>query len=707
MDDEEKELELSIKKELEDIIDINVLKNILLNYRVSIDFDDFKTNDEKVNILRQRIYQDDQIICDMKKKYYEKVNKKPAYIEYKETETKNKKIEDYKDFLHDGIQLYKHQIKSVNFMWACEKTNNHGIKGGLLNLTMGLGKTLISLIYIFMTRSNNKYPSLVITKKGLLTEWQQNADALLKPEFASRIFYMHSSMNQNFDALDLESLSDYDIVITTYDVCLQICDKENYWADNFKVLTSGEKTAEEKKSRKKALFIFKQKYGIFRLNSIGVKLIYGIPWYRVICDESHKLSNDQSQVFRAIMSISTLYSWGLSGTPYKNYESDIWSQLRFLGFNEVDNPTKFNIELYKSLDLYKNILRMNYDDANIKMPAKNSFTIECDFSPAERYLYIAIYEFLVTKIKLAQEKKILYGDVLATFLRLRQICIIPRLIFSKLKENQKMEIPILMDKETVFYKKCAKMLKLVEIIKGIQTRKEKVIVFSQFSKSLVMCKDILKDYGIVSEIITGETYPSVRNSIIESFKKEGELDILLINYLVGSEGITLIEANNCVMLEPYWADYIHQQAYGRIWRIGQTKPCNIYYLYIKNSIEQRIVNICFNKKMEAKEYLDMEVPDSEKKPTLSLASIAKLLQMNPEDIGRFVEQDVKDEVKTLCLFIESKISENEKQRTQRMITQKKKVEEEKEEKGENEEDKKDDDKELKPIFSRKVKCEYK
>ena len=111
--------------------------------------------------------------------------------------------------------------------------------------------------------------------------------------------------------------------------------------------------------------------------------------------------------------------------------------------------------------------------------------------------------------------------------------------------------------------------------------------------------------------------------------------------------------------------------------------------------------------MEAKEYLDMEVPDSEKKPTLSLASIAKLLQMNPEDIGRFVEQDVKDEVKTLCLFIESKISENEKQRTQRMITQKKKVEEEKEEKGENEEDKKDDDKELKPIFTRKVKCEYK
>ena len=170
--------------------------------------------------------------------------------------------------------------------------------------------------------------------------------------------------------------------------------------------------------------------------------------------------------------------------------------------------------------------------------------------------------------------------------------------------------------------------------------------------------------------------------------------MLLINYVVGSEGLTLVEANNCIMLEPYWADYIHRQAYGRIWRITQKKDCNIYYLYINNSVEDRILDICHNKNVEEKQFLQKDDDFGQKKQTLSLSHISELLTSQISDVVIHIDDGVKREIEKFCAFIEEKVSESNRQ----------KIEKEKVKKQDAIRVKKE--KLTEPVFNRK-KCEYK
>ena len=699
---EEKELESFVKINIESM-SLDELEELLLEYNVQdIDLSDIKTDDGKRDKIIKIIFANDDIVCDLKRQAYALLNDEPEPYEIVDVLVEDKTFVHPTEFLRDGITLFDHQMDALNFMNECEECKfekictdpgdgNHGIKGGLLNLQMGMGKTLISLLYCLCTRQNSYYPSLVVTKKSLVTEWKENVENLLKPEFAERVYYLHSSINVDLSSLTTENIDKYDIIVTTYDVCRNACSSKNFWANNFKVLKTSELEEEEKQSRSKHIFVYKQESGVKRENLKGVDVIYGVPWVRVICDESHKLANDQSQIYRAIMSISTLYSWCLSGTPFKNYSSDIWSQLRFLGYDDVENPSEFSMKLYNEQKLYNNVLTVTYEDYNIQMVNKIEHDIKCEFSANEKYLYLVMYNFLLEKIKMAKEKKLLYGDVLASFLRLRQICIIPRLVLEKYP--QPANIPMLMKDDGDFYGKCAKMKKTVDIVHEVLERKEKVIIFSQFSKSLKMCKDILQAYEIESELITGDTYTSTRDFIFDKFKN-GNLDVLLINYVVGSEGLTLVEANNCIMLEPYWADYIHRQAYGRIWRITQKKDCNIYYLYINNSVEDRILDICHNKNVEEKQFLQKDDDFGQKKQTLSLSHISELLTSQISDVVIHIDDGVKREIEKFCAFIEEKVSESNRQ----------KIEKEKVKKQDAIRVKKE--KLTEPVFNRK-KCEYK
>ena len=53
-----------------------------------------------------------------------------------------------------------------------------------------------------------------------------------------------------------------------------------------------------------------------------------------------------------------------------------------------------------------------------------------------------------------------------------------------------------------------------------------------------------------------------------------------------SVGITLTKAHKAIFIEYPWSPSIMAQAQDRIHRIGQTQPCEIIYLYAKDSIDE-------------------------------------------------------------------------------------------------------------------------
>jgi len=79
-------------------------------------------------------------------------------------------------------------------------------------------------------------------------------------------------------------------------------------------------------------------------------------------------------------------------------------------------------------------------------------------------------------------------------------------------------------------------------------------------------------------------------------------------------------------LEPFYHDVMHDQAYSRVWRNGQTKTVHIHRLITQDSIEGRILGICERKKKMTEELLDDATKLKEIENTkLTKAEIGKLI----------------------------------------------------------------------------------
>ena len=286
--------------------------------------------------------------------------------------------------IKNKYSLYDHQEKVTNWMNSSESRGC----GGILAVDMGLGKTLISLYHIFSNMKNAHSLSLVIVPKTLLHNWKRDGIKKFFPKVNALYYHPDIIGRKTFDELhnsflDLNSpnsLLSYDIVITTYDVCLSM---------------------------------FKRKRGNF---------LFTVEWERIICDESQRLSNPRTSTFKALSCLESKYNWCLTGTPIRNKIKDLFTQLQFCGFGKISS-----YKIYHAKKLHTAVYRLNYDDTDIELPEKNVFYHHSQMDTNQR----KVYESYLNGVKSHINGNTINPDyklILEMFLRLRQICISPSMI---------------------------------------------------------------------------------------------------------------------------------------------------------------------------------------------------------------------------------------------------------------------------------------
>jgi len=256
--------------------------------------------------------------------------------------------------------LLPHQLQAIGWMREREAlpvAQTYGVAGGLLSATMGMGKTVMALGHTLMSPRGD-YPTLVICSKSVMHEWHTKGVSKFfgtraaSGAFFVNVLYLHQDFMSPADIrrLDRQALARYDLVITTYDVCQAECRRGGY-ADEC-VERSIPRTSAypvppaagaPKKAKATAAAVMGRVIAVHarsRRNAdlprlTGTALIYGTPWERVICDESHRFANPSTALYRAMMAIYGRYKWCLTGTPVRNQHTDIWAQLRFLGYTAV------------------------------------------------------------------------------------------------------------------------------------------------------------------------------------------------------------------------------------------------------------------------------------------------------------------------------------------------------------------------------------
>ena len=111
-----------------------------------------------------------------------------------------------------------------------------------------------------------------------------------------------------------------------------------------------------------------------------------------------------------------------------------------------------------------------------------------------------------------------------------------------------------------------------------------------------------KSYKIGS--ISGETKPKDRKEIIENFREN--LQILILNYGVGSYGLNLQEANYIIYYEQTFDYGLIEQSENRIHRIGQNKKC--FYIKLLSDLKiDSFVNNNITKKINIVYWFEKEI----------------------------------------------------------------------------------------------------
>lgn len=139
--------------------------------------------------------------------------------------------------------------------------------------------------------------------------------------------------------------------------------------------------------------------------------------------------------------------------------------------------------------------------------------------------------------------------------------------------------------------------KIQEILNILKNEKQndptcKIVIISQFTTMLDMieCFLIREKYNSV-RFDGNQQSPHMRRLTIQAFKTIPEIDVLLTSLHAGGIGLNFVPGNILILVDPWWNQSIENQAITRIHRLPQTKAVRTYRTLIKNSIEEKVIQI--------------------------------------------------------------------------------------------------------------------
>ena len=168
-----------------------------------------------------------------------------------------------------------------------------------------------------------------------------------------------------------------------------------------------------------------------------------------------------------------------------------------------------------------------------------------------------------------------------------------------------------------------KIRHLLKILKH-DSHTHKYIVFSFFTSMLDLIEPFLKRHNLKYVRYDGAMRNDAREASLEQLRSNSSVRILLCSLRAGSLGLNLTAASRVVVLEPFWNPFVEEQAIDRVHRLNQTQDVVVHKLTIKDSVEERILELQEKKRELAK--ATIEGQKGMKAGALNMAEMLKLFK---------------------------------------------------------------------------------
>ncbi|KAI9344636.1 SNF2 family N-terminal domain-containing protein [Obelidium mucronatum] len=144
------------------------------------------------------------------------------------------------------------------------------------------------------------------------------------------------------------------------------------------------------------------------------------------------------------------------------------------------------------------------------------------------------------------------------------------------------------------YISSSKIDKIVEILRDIEKDdpSRKTVIFSRFTSMLDLIEKGLQENGFPTFCrFDGALKEIERTEVLDRFATDEDCPIMLASTGAGAVGLNLTRASRIILVDVWWNPSVEDQAIDRAHRIGQTRDVKVYRLTIRNSIEDRILQL--------------------------------------------------------------------------------------------------------------------
>ncbi|MGH7943438.1 MAG: SNF2-related protein [Opitutaceae bacterium] len=304
-------------------------------------------------------------------------------------------------------------------------------------------------------------------------------------------------------------------------------------------------------------------------------------WDAVVLDEGQFIKNPGSQVAVVARALPSRHRLVLTGTPIENRLTDLWSLFAFaqpgiLGTQaafrrqyDEDDPAAL-ARLHRRVHHF--LLRRTKAQAAPDLPLRTEDDIVVELEGGQRQLYDAELKRARAQLLGISTDRALDAvrfNILASLLRLRQICCHPALI-----DPAHRDLP------------SAKLEALLERLEELRDEGHQVLVFSQFVEMLEIIRVRLNAAGINHLMLTGAT--ENRAELVDTFQSDRTKTVFLLSLKAAGFGLNLTAASYAILYDPWWNPAVEAQAIDRTHRIGQTQPVVAYRLLADQTVEQKI-----------------------------------------------------------------------------------------------------------------------
>ncbi|WP_338453291.1 SNF2 helicase associated domain-containing protein [Niallia oryzisoli] len=423
----------------------------------------------------------------------------------------------------ENLDHIMREYQKHGYKWM--KMLSHYGFGGILADSMGLGKTLQSIAFIYSELTEirqKKTPVLIVCPSSLTYNW---LNELLKFTPDVQAVIIDGSIKER--TLIMKEAMDQDVIITSY----PLLRKDQKWYE-------------------------------------------GQQFHTVFFDEAQAFKNPTTQTARVVKKIQAGNRFALTGTPIENSLEELWSIFHvvfpelFQGLKEYSNLTREKI----ARRIRPFLLRRLKEDVLKELPEKTESIEAVELLPEQKRLYAAYLAKLKHDTLKHLDRETIRKNrikILAGLTRLRQICCHPALFVDGYKG------------------KSAKFERLLQLLEEARQAGRRVLIFSQFTKMLGIIGRELAEEGIPFFYLDGQTPAEERVELCNRFNV-GERDLFLISLKAGGTGLNLTGADTVILYDLWWNPAVEAQAADRAHRIGQEQAVQVIKLVARGSIEEKM-----------------------------------------------------------------------------------------------------------------------